>query len=1180
MTEIINGMGRGFCDWAATLFVQVGVLVVVLLCVDLCLHKRVRATLRYWIWMLVFVKLLLPPSLSVPTGIGYWFGGRVSLPSVVSPQAADTPVTPVRMEPDTPVEMPSAGEVSSLPAPTAPVEPVTIGAERLTWHGGVFLLWSVGVLVFAAMVVQRLFYVRRLITHAEPTQGDVPDVLDECRRRMHIRRNVRLRLSPIVFSPAVCGLLRPTILMPTALLERLSPESLRAVLIHELAHVKRGDLWVNSLQTVLQVVYFYNPLVWLANAIVRRAREQAVDEMVLVALDAQAQSYGNTLIDIAEMTFLRASPALRLIGVAESRKSLEGRIKHMMTRPIPKNARVGVIGAFVVIAIGAVLLPMATANTETAEPEFTGGLANDAVVEFVGICSWATEKPVCWKPDGLPFEMSARPKAWDRQRAVNGRGFIFRVVPRSGADLTWVIDGAQGSSSVNDIVDARGDRLEDYWAITASMAEGLKQTTVRVGVANGPWRTVGSHDGRGVRAEGGDAGGTLWSQAFEDPEGMHVVVSTQGGADFARRVVATDRSGMICVPSGTHCVSVTNVVQLTATFRNIRRGDIKEFQYQVRPYEWVRFADVSLTPGVSSSVRVEAETTPSQDVSPGKTDASQSPPLIAARSESAERLAALGKAALLYTIDHEDRLPDRIEDLPDESGLAKSWLIENVTYLGKHMRTYNEPDTPIAYDKTLLLAGQGTNVLHLDTQVVFEGPERLKELGIIGVPPESRTQLERLGKSLLIYASQNQHKYPDTLQDARDYIDKNCDYSWVLANVTYLGKGGTPREEPGRVLAYDKSLLKEGKSTNALYRDCHVAWVRVDPREATTGSQNVSWGEQEVPPSPPLEAARVESAEQLRALGKAAIVYAAGHEDRLPDQIEDLPDDPGLAKPWWIENVVYLGKGVKTHDEPGTPIAFDKTLLLTQHRMGGTNVLYLDAQVAFEDSSRIERLGILRSRKESQMQMTRLGKSLHIYASDHYPRYPDTLQDAQDYIIREECDLSWILANAAYLGRGQTLDEGGFVLAYDKTLLNEGEGTTVLYRDGRVKWAPAHWLPVIGVPASRLIERAVAMRRLRDVAVAAIQYADEHDGSFARDMGELKPSIANSDVSAWMMANVEYLAAGIKADQMGATATTRPLAYWKTAPPAFQGTAVAFFDTHVEFIATNVLASLGIRLEG
>ena len=81
--------------------------------------------------------------------------------------------------------------------------------------------------------------------------------------------------------------------------------------------------------------------------------------MTLVALGAEAGSYSYTLIEIAEMAFLRASSALGLVGVAESRKSLEGRIRHMVTRPIPTKARVGTWGSLIVLGIAAVLLPMA-----------------------------------------------------------------------------------------------------------------------------------------------------------------------------------------------------------------------------------------------------------------------------------------------------------------------------------------------------------------------------------------------------------------------------------------------------------------------------------------------------------------------------------------------------------------------------------------------------------------------------------------------------------------------------------------------------------------------------------------------------------------------------------------------------------------------------------------------------
>ena len=72
--KLFNDAGRAFCDFSLSMFVQASVLILVLLIIDFLIRKRVRATFRYWIWMLVFIKLILPPALSLPTGIGNWFG--------------------------------------------------------------------------------------------------------------------------------------------------------------------------------------------------------------------------------------------------------------------------------------------------------------------------------------------------------------------------------------------------------------------------------------------------------------------------------------------------------------------------------------------------------------------------------------------------------------------------------------------------------------------------------------------------------------------------------------------------------------------------------------------------------------------------------------------------------------------------------------------------------------------------------------------------------------------------------------------------------------------------------------------------------------------------------------------------------------------------------------------------
>ncbi len=384
MVEIINAclsglnhLGSIFCRYAAGAFVQSALLVIVLFAVDLLLRRRVRAVVRYCLWLLVLVKLILPPTLSLPTGIGYWAPSRVPVVAVVSERAAPVfefePATPKQETPPGPqsAHVPTTVEPVTVDgaASDSAIAPVPASLTPITWQAILLLFWLAGMLAFAALLVQRIKFVRGLVTASTAAEGPSLVWLEQCRRQMRLRGQVGLRTSDSLPSPAVCGLWRPTILMPAPLVMKLSPDELKATLIHELAHIKRADLWVNAVQTVLQVVYFYNPFVWLANAIIRRTCEEAVDETVLVALGGQARDYSNTLISISETALWKADFGLRLIGVAESKKALKRRIRHMVTRPVPQSAKIGALGTIATLLIAAVLLPMARgerASQETA----------------------------------------------------------------------------------------------------------------------------------------------------------------------------------------------------------------------------------------------------------------------------------------------------------------------------------------------------------------------------------------------------------------------------------------------------------------------------------------------------------------------------------------------------------------------------------------------------------------------------------------------------------------------------------------------------------------------------------------------------------------------------------------------------------------------------------------------
>ena len=366
----LNKVGGVFYDYAASVFIQSALLVILLFAIDLLLRKRVRAIFRYCVWLLVLVKLILPPMLSLPTGIGYWAGDHLPASLPISHRVFNM----VGFEHTGPSsEVAGARPSEDLAGNDPAMAPADSAMTPLTWQAVLFVLWLAGVSAFLAVLVQRIRFVRGLAAASRPAGDELPGLLEQCRRQMAVRRAVRLQLSETVPGPAVCGLLRPTVLLPTSLVEKLSPEGLRATLIHELAHIKRGDLWVNSVQTLLQVIYFYNPFVWFANSVIRKVCEEAVDETVLVALGGQAKDYSNTLIDIGEMVFWKADLGLRLIGVAESKKALQWRIKHMLNRPIPKSAKLGAIGIAMLIVIAAILLPMAKAQKlgEGSEPTAT-----------------------------------------------------------------------------------------------------------------------------------------------------------------------------------------------------------------------------------------------------------------------------------------------------------------------------------------------------------------------------------------------------------------------------------------------------------------------------------------------------------------------------------------------------------------------------------------------------------------------------------------------------------------------------------------------------------------------------------------------------------------------------------------------------------------------------------------
>jgi beta-lactamase regulating signal transducer with metallopeptidase domain/type II secretory pathway component GspD/PulD (secretin) len=445
MIHSLNHLGAHLTGFAFSMLVQSSLLIVALFLLDLALRKKVRAVVRYPLWMLVLVKMVLPPSLAAPTGLAYWLPER----KIAKPSLATSPPVVIHYSKTGIVEPP----LLQPPPPPPPRLRLEVSAKLL-------LAWLAIALGLMAWLVRRSHSVARTAARATLASSSPKELLLECRQQMGIRRRVSVKLSANAGSPAVCGLWRPVILIPQALADKLTPVQMRAVLFHELAHIQRGDVWVNYAQSLLQIFYWWHPLLWLANAHIRRVREQAVDERVMVEMGREAEAYPNTLLEVAKLASRRPMPALGLIGIVESKSALAQRIRHLLDSPAPRSAKLGFARLAAVALLGAALLPMARgqrnqpAQAAASAPQSLSQTdAIEVEVKFVSLTDAALENLLGFRPKTIAanghfvWTVSPGDQIELLQRMERQPGVVTRSAPRvtttTARQAQMAVDGIQ-----------------------------------------------------------------------------------------------------------------------------------------------------------------------------------------------------------------------------------------------------------------------------------------------------------------------------------------------------------------------------------------------------------------------------------------------------------------------------------------------------------------------------------------------------------------------------------------------------------------------------------------------------------------------------------------------------------------------------------------------------------------
>jgi HEAT repeat protein/beta-lactamase regulating signal transducer with metallopeptidase domain len=330
------------------------------------LLRGASAAARHAVWSAALVGVIAVPALTMvlpwrmdvlPSG---WGSSRTGSAAIAAAgELADTPMptpTPTSWSSDVATEQtsPEAG-VSSDETTGAGISGRFSGLARDPWRLALFA-W----LAIAGLILLRIFvgmaWMWRLARRAPPLSGPqwlLP--LGRVTERLDLRTAVRVVRSDAAAMPVTCGVLRPAVVLPEES-DGWTEERREAVLLHELAHVHRGDLATHLIAWVACALYWFHPLAWIAARRLRHESERACDDLVLGA-GTRASEYATHLLDIVRSAGRNSAPAAA-VPMAQ-RSSFEGRLLAILEPGVARHAMTARRKAALAAGLAVVVLPLA-----------------------------------------------------------------------------------------------------------------------------------------------------------------------------------------------------------------------------------------------------------------------------------------------------------------------------------------------------------------------------------------------------------------------------------------------------------------------------------------------------------------------------------------------------------------------------------------------------------------------------------------------------------------------------------------------------------------------------------------------------------------------------------------------------------------------------------------------------
>lgn len=261
-------------------------------------------------------------------------------------------------------------------------------------------VWLLGVTFFMLRLMGGWLYLQHLRQrYVVPMGADWQAKVQELSAKIGLQKKVRVVESALVQVPMMIGFLKPLILMPIGAVNGLTTEEVESILAHELAHILRNDYLLNILQTIIEVLFYFNPAVWWISANIRLERENCCDD-IAVDLCGDSLIYAKALMRLQEAKQTSPSLAMSLSG---KKNQLLHRVRRILNQPQNKSNIMEKFIATCLLLVGILILSVsANYPTEPGPGEAPKGTV--IVEELVEVKDGAHRPFTKEEMDGVDYE--------------------------------------------------------------------------------------------------------------------------------------------------------------------------------------------------------------------------------------------------------------------------------------------------------------------------------------------------------------------------------------------------------------------------------------------------------------------------------------------------------------------------------------------------------------------------------------------------------------------------------------------------------------------------------------------------------------------------------------------------------------------------------------------------------